>query len=99
LEQDLHRELDDASKALDARLVHDSTPSRQAARREEGVLLANQLAGLPDDYREVVVLRHLEELTFPEIADRMGRSVDSVKKLWARGLARLRAQGEENHGP
>jgi DNA-directed RNA polymerase specialized sigma24 family protein len=24
------------------------------------------------------------------VADRMGRSVDSVKKLWARGLARLR---------
>ena len=40
--------------------------------------------------REVIVLRHMEGLTFPQIAERMGRSVDSVEKLWLRGLTRLR---------
>ena len=45
---------------------------------------------LPDDYREVIVLRHLEGLTFPAVADRMGRSVDSVEKLWLRAVARLK---------
>jgi RNA polymerase sigma-70 factor (ECF subfamily) len=45
---------------------------------------------LPDDQREVLVLRHLEELTFPEVAARLDRSVDSVKGLWTRGLDRLR---------
>jgi RNA polymerase sigma-70 factor (ECF subfamily) len=29
-------------------------------------------------------------LPFPEVARRMGRSQDSVEKLWMRGLARLR---------
>jgi RNA polymerase sigma-70 factor (ECF subfamily) len=38
----------------------------------------------------VIVLRHLEGLTFPAVADRMGRSVDSVEKLWLRAIARLR---------
>jgi RNA polymerase sigma-70 factor, ECF subfamily len=38
----------------------------------------------------VIVLRHLEGLTFPEVAARMGRSEDSVQKLWVRGLASLR---------
>jgi RNA polymerase sigma-70 factor (ECF subfamily) len=38
----------------------------------------------------VLVLRHLEEQSFPEVARHMGRSLDSVKNLWARGLARLR---------
>jgi RNA polymerase sigma-70 factor (ECF subfamily) len=52
--------------------------------------LADALARLPDEYREVVVLRHLEELSFPEVAERMKRSVDSVQKLWVRALARLR---------
>ena len=67
-----------------------SSPSQQAARREQSVLLANALAKLPPDYRETLVLRHLQGLTFPEISRRMGRSQDSVEKLWVRGLARLR---------
>jgi thimet oligopeptidase len=49
-----------------------------------------RLAGLPEDYREVIVLRHLEGLTFPEVAARMGRSLDSVEKLWLRAVTRLR---------
>jgi RNA polymerase sigma-70 factor (ECF subfamily) len=38
----------------------------------------------------VIILSHLEGLAFPEVARRMSRSVDSVKNLWARALARLR---------
>jgi RNA polymerase sigma-70 factor (ECF subfamily) len=67
-----------------------STPSQQAARREISSRLALALAKLPDDYREVLVLRHLEGLSFPEVARRMARSQDSVDKLWLRALARLR---------
>ena len=67
-----------------------STPSQQAARREQAVLLADALDRLPQDYREVIILRHLEGLTFPEVARRLDRTLDSVEKLWARGLARLR---------
>jgi RNA polymerase sigma-70 factor (ECF subfamily) len=76
---------------LDRGLVaQQSSPSQQAARREQAVLLADALEQLPEDYREVLVLRHLEALTFPEVAARMGRSLDSVEKLWMRGLVRLR---------
>ena len=32
----------------------------------------------------------LESLSFPEVAARLGRSLDSVEKLWVRGLAQLR---------
>ena len=67
-----------------------SSPSQQAVRREQGVLLADALDQLPEDYREVLVRRHLEGLPFPEVARRMGRSQDSIEKLWMRGLARLR---------
>ena len=67
-----------------------SSPSQQASRREQVVLLADALALLPEDYREVIVLRHLEGLSFAEVGQRMGRSLDSVEKLWVRGLARLR---------
>jgi RNA polymerase sigma-70 factor, ECF subfamily len=91
LEREIQDALDQSSVLLDRALVAaQSSPSQQAVRREQGVLLADGLDKLPDGYREVLVLRHLEGLAFPEIAARMGRSVDSVEKLWMRGLARLR---------
>jgi RNA polymerase sigma-70 factor (ECF subfamily) len=67
-----------------------SSPSQQAARHEQAAWLAQALERLPVDYREVLVLRHLEECDFAEVARRMSRSVEAVKKLWARALARLR---------
>ena len=45
-----------------------------AARREQAVLLADALARLPADYREVFILRNLEHVAVDEIAARMGRS-------------------------
>jgi len=91
LEREIEDAFDRSSVLLDRGLVADgSSPSQQAARREQGVLLADALDQLPDDYREVLVLRHLEALTFPEVAQRMGRSLDSVEKLWMRGLVQLR---------
>jgi RNA polymerase sigma-70 factor (ECF subfamily) len=53
------------------------------------VLLAAALGRLPEDYREVIILRHLEGLTFREVAERMGRSENGVQKLWVRALANL----------
>jgi RNA polymerase sigma-70 factor (ECF subfamily) len=91
LEQQLSVALDHSSSALEAALAApQSTPSEQVADAELTLRVADTLARLPDDYRDVLVLRHLEELTFPQLAQRMGRTVDSVEKLWVRGLARLR---------
>ena len=61
--------------------------------------MAEALSQLPDDYQVVLVLRHLEGLTFPQISERMGRSVDSVEKLWLRGLTRLRKEFVARHEP
>jgi RNA polymerase sigma-70 factor (ECF subfamily) len=97
LERELGADIDQSSRALDGALVAPhSSPSQQAARREQGVLLADALDRLPEDYREVIVLRHLEALPFAEVAGRLGRSEDSVQKLWLRALARLRRElGDE----
>ena len=91
LEQELQAGLDNSSRMLGQDLAAElSSPSQKAMRHEQAVLLANALERLPPDYREVIILRHLEELTFPQVAERMGRSLNSVQKLWLRGLARLR---------
>jgi RNA polymerase sigma-70 factor (ECF subfamily) len=91
LERAIEDDLERSSVLLDQGLVApQSSPSQQAVRREQAVLLADALGELPDHYREVLVLRHLEGLTFPEVASRMERSVDSVEKLWLRALIKLR---------
>ena len=91
LERELAADLDASSQALDPGfMATTSSPSQQAARREQAVLLADALGRLSADYREVIILRQLQGLTFPEVARQMNRSVESVKKLWVRGLARLR---------
>jgi RNA polymerase sigma-70 factor (ECF subfamily) len=91
LERRLEDELDQSSRALGQELAAPhSTPSQRAVARERAVRLAAALESLPRDYGEVIVLRHLEGLPFAEVAARLGRSQDSVKKLWARALGRLR---------
>ncbi len=67
-----------------------SSPSQQVSKREQAVLLANALAELPDDYREVILLRHFQDLPFAAIAEQMGRSLDSVKNIWVRAIRRMR---------
>jgi RNA polymerase sigma-70 factor, ECF subfamily len=53
------------------------------------------LATLPDEQREVVVLRHLVGLTPTEIAARMGRSKSSVHSLHHRGRRTLQRELEQ----
>jgi RNA polymerase sigma-70 factor (ECF subfamily) len=92
LEQDLGAQLDQSANAMDRGLAASiSTPSQRASRREQAVLLADALGRLPEDYREVIVLRHLESHGFSEVARLMNRSEDSVQKLWVRALASLRS--------
>jgi RNA polymerase sigma-70 factor (ECF subfamily) len=93
-EQSLEALVDQAHEALAAPL---STPSKVASHREQAVVLASALAGLPQDYREVVTLRHLEGRSFEEIAAHMNRSSGAVRMLWMRALERLGELMEEGH--
>jgi RNA polymerase sigma-70 factor (ECF subfamily) len=91
LERQLAVKLEQSSQALDRGLAaKQSSPSQQAMRREQATQLAEALARLPDEWRDLLILRHLEGLSFPEVAQRLGRTVDSVKKQWPRALAGLR---------
>ena len=67
-----------------------TSPSMRAARHERQVLLADALAQLKPEHREVIVLKNLEELSIDEVARRIGRSPQATKSLWVRALANLR---------
>lgn len=54
--------------------------------------LVQALAALTEDQREVVVLRHVADLSVADVARATGRSEGSVKMLCARGLETLAAR-------
>ncbi|MCI0463917.1 MAG: sigma-70 family RNA polymerase sigma factor [Gemmataceae bacterium] len=72
-----------------------SSPSEQAAQREQAVCMMARLDQLASDHRQVIELRNLQSLSFAEVAARMDRSEAAVRQLWVRAIDQLReALGE-----
>lgn len=87
----LRRGVEQSTWRFGALLTSDQeSPSRNLQRIEDQALLAEALSELTPDYREVIRLRHLEGLSFAEVAARMERSSGAVRMLWLRALKQLR---------
>jgi RNA polymerase sigma-70 factor (ECF subfamily) len=65
-------------------------PSDAAGRKEAAALLHRALARLDEEYREAVVLRDLEGLSYEEIAEAVGAPPGTVRSRIHRGRAALR---------
>jgi RNA polymerase sigma-70 factor (ECF subfamily) len=90
-ERSLDDLLGDSSSALVGLLACGGpSPSESAERRELTLVLAEALAELNEDHREVLVLRSLEERDWDETARRLKRTVGATRMLWARALRALR---------
>lgn len=70
-------------------------PSQIADRAERSVELANVLAKLSSDYRDVLVLRHFHSKTFEQIGQEMNRTTGAARVLWLRAIRKLREVYEE----
>ena len=75
-------------------------PEVQAAWTSERQWLDRQLARLPPEFREVLVLRELEDMSYLQIAAATGAPVGTVmsRLARARALLRDRKQEEDGHG-
>lgn len=62
-------------------------PEEGSVARETSRIVAHALDTLPDDYREVLLLRDAEGLTAPEAATVLGVSVDALKSRLHRARA------------
>lgn len=58
-------------------------------KQEEKAQLEAALAALSEEHREVILARKYEELSFPEIGERLGRSANAARMLFARAMAAL----------
>ena len=61
----------------------------QAIVTDQSERLEAALEELPEPQRDIIVLRKLEELTFPEIAQRLGKSEDACRMAFVRAMAAL----------
>jgi RNA polymerase sigma-70 factor (ECF subfamily) len=91
-QRSLEAELEASSARLGAWLAAEqSTPSEQAVRHEQAVVLASALARLPRSQREALVLHYWQDCSLAEIAAQLDRSTSAVAGLLKRGLRQLRA--------
>ena len=70
-------------------------PEDAAVAGDAAALTGAALARLPERYRTVVALRHIEGLSYAELAEAFDRPVGTVKAQVHRGLALLRVALEE----
>jgi RNA polymerase sigma-70 factor (ECF subfamily) len=68
------------------------TPSQWAVKREQVAALEQALLRLPNEYREVIVLRNQRHLSFEAIGATMGRTAEAARKLWARAVEHLQQE-------
>lgn len=72
-----------------------TSPSMAAARHETERRLREALEELRDPDREVLCLRHFEQLSNAEVAQELGIDTSAASKRYLRALARLRDVMEE----
>ncbi len=93
MERSLADSLEHASGCMQRGLVAKvASPSHALMESEKMLELSAALEKLPEDYRMAILLRNIQGLAFADVAKAMNRSVDSVEKLWVRGLAKLKQQ-------
>jgi len=68
----------------------DPSPEAEAAAASDRRRLDAMLALLPDDYREVLILREVEDMSYREIADAIGAPIGTVMSRLARARALLK---------
>lgn len=76
-------------RAGDAFAAEQTSPSSIVDREEQSRLAAAKTRQLAPELRQIVELRCLEGLTFPEIAARVARKEDTVRKAYYRAMLQL----------
>ena len=69
--------------------IEANTPSVIMSKKEDLDKLEKAIDELKPDYREVIVLSKIDGLSYKEIGDRLGKSIDSVGHLLSRAMVAL----------
>jgi RNA polymerase sigma-70 factor (ECF subfamily) len=72
-----------------------SSPSAQAIQHEQAARMAQTLARLPEDMQQVLLGRHMDSLSYADLARKLNRTEGAVRVLYTRALRRLRDELRE----
>lgn len=76
-----------------------TTPSQFAVKQEREQLIDSLLDLLELEHRELIIHRDLEELTFTEIGELLGKTEDAARKQYCRAFKKLIELSEEKLKP
>ena len=74
------------------------SPEAELLRRQDGATIRRLVAALPQPFREAVVLRDINDLSYREIAEVAGVPVGTVMSRLARARSMLRAAWNVEEG-
>ena len=72
------------------------TVEEEQERGDETIQLENALAGLPDKQRTVMIMKFFQNLTFKEIAERLGISENTAGSRYRYAMDKLKAVMKES---
>jgi RNA polymerase sigma factor (sigma-70 family) len=81
---------DGLSPADEAAVAHHDTPEAALSRLQDKQALNAALNELPEGFREVLILKELEEMSYKEIAEVTGVAIGTVMSRLSRGRAMLK---------
>jgi RNA polymerase sigma-70 factor (ECF subfamily) len=87
--RDIRREVNGAHVFESAATKTDDTPSAQILLNEQQEALLLAVEKLPDRYRQVLRLRYWDQLSYEQIAERLGDSSEAVRKVHYRAVEAL----------
>lgn len=91
--RDLNREQSADSGIVDP---HDTPPLEGLVRGELQRGLESAIASLPEHVRQLIELRHRDNLSFKEIAEALGKTEDATRRAWTRAVQLLQQELARN---
>lgn len=86
-----------SQQPLSLEVVTYNEPSYAHDTLDESADVRRALNKVPEHYREVVLLRFADGLTFAEMGESMGKSLEAVKSLYRRAIQAIRDEiGEDS---
>jgi RNA polymerase sigma-70 factor, ECF subfamily len=90
--------LDDKEKVLEEMLIDEKQDlKKQSEILSDMEMVREGLAKLKDEYREIILLRFVDELSFAEISEVTGKAAGNVRVLTFRALQALKEILEEKN--
>ena len=81
------------NQELDEKIsAHSQTPEDNSIRESEIVELRKKIAQLEPELRVILILRDIQDLSYQEIADILGKSEDACKMAFCRAISKLRKE-------